>query len=439
MKRIILSLLAFLAFGAQAEVWNARYGVAEVFNFKLYNADGTLDVDEADGGTEVSLSCNEGAQATATNDFVDEGDFYSISLTATEMQCERIAVVVAATTTEVFFVQTHSNASALTPQFDANVTQFGGSAGTFASGVPAVNATQVSGDATAADNLELVLDDTAGAVPWIGIVDQGTAQSATATTVVLRAASAFGDDTLVGRTICVLGSTQAYWQCGAISDSVLATDTVTVPTWAVTPSGTITYKVWGTAAGSGSVTVAAGGITASSFAAGAIDATAIATAAIDADALATDTITGSKIAADSIGASELATDAIGAAEIASGTIGAAEIGTAAIDADAIATDAIGALEIATDAIGPAEVAADTIAASELAATAVDEVRDMVVEDQGSISLGCAIAALLAVDAGDVSTTGGNSTFEEASGLETRVTSVVVSAGNRTVTITCPTY
>lgn len=39
---------------------------------------------------------------------------------------------------------------------DANVTYYGGSAGTFASGLPAVNATQISGSATAADNVEVV-------------------------------------------------------------------------------------------------------------------------------------------------------------------------------------------------------------------------------------------------------------------------------------------
>lgn len=111
-----VALLALLSFSANAEVWQARYGVAETFDFKLFNADGTLDVDEADGGTEVSVSCNEGAETTATNDFTDEGTFYSIALTAAELQCERIAVVVAATTTEVFFIQTIDNTSAMTPQ-----------------------------------------------------------------------------------------------------------------------------------------------------------------------------------------------------------------------------------------------------------------------------------------------------------------------------------
>lgn len=120
-KLYTIIALLLLSAPASSEVWQARYGVAETFNFKLYNADGTLDVDEADGGAEVSLSCNEGAETTATNDFVDEGTFYSIALTATELQCERIAVVVAATTTEVFFVQTSGNASAMTPTYEVNL------------------------------------------------------------------------------------------------------------------------------------------------------------------------------------------------------------------------------------------------------------------------------------------------------------------------------
>jgi hypothetical protein len=108
-----------------------------------------------------------------------------------------------------------------------------------------VNVAQISGDGGAADNLELAFDDTAGAVPWLGISDQGTAQSATATTVVLRAAAAFADNTLIGSIIAVLGSTQGYWQFREITNNTLSDDTVTVDTWTVTPSGTITYKIFG--------------------------------------------------------------------------------------------------------------------------------------------------------------------------------------------------
>ncbi len=121
-RKLLVALLALSVFGAaHAEVFQATYGVAKIFPFKLYNADGTLDVDESDGGTEVSLSCNQGAETTATNDFVDEGTHYSISLTAAEMQCQTVVVVVAATTTEVFFIQTSGNASAFQPTLEANV------------------------------------------------------------------------------------------------------------------------------------------------------------------------------------------------------------------------------------------------------------------------------------------------------------------------------
>jgi hypothetical protein len=106
------------------------------------------------------------------------------------------------------------------------------------------NVTQISGDATAADNLEAAFDDTAGPVPFMGIIDQGTAQSASATGLVLRSAAAFADDVLIGATLAVYGSTQGYWQTRTITDNALSGDTVTVDTWTVTPSGTITYKIF---------------------------------------------------------------------------------------------------------------------------------------------------------------------------------------------------
>lgn len=50
--------------------------------------------------------------------------------------------------------------STSTAQLGVNVVNFGGSAGSFASGIPAVNATQLSGDGTAADNAESFFDGT---------------------------------------------------------------------------------------------------------------------------------------------------------------------------------------------------------------------------------------------------------------------------------------
>lgn len=83
----------------------------------------------------------------------------------------------------------------------------------------------------------------AGPLPEMGIADSGTAQSATSTTVVLRSAAAFADNTLAGMTIWVFGSTQGYWQSRQIISNVQSSDTVTVDAFTVTPSGTVTYFV----------------------------------------------------------------------------------------------------------------------------------------------------------------------------------------------------
>ena len=135
----------------------------------------------------------------------------------------------------------------------ANVTQWLGTAAATptVAGVPEVDITHLAGTTAGVANLKNAFDDTAGPVPWSGIVDQGTAQSASATGVVLRAAAAFADSTLVGCTIQVLGSDQGYWQERVITANLLSGDAVTVSTWTVTPSGTITYKIWGSAPGEG--------------------------------------------------------------------------------------------------------------------------------------------------------------------------------------------
>lgn len=113
-----------------------------------------------------------------------------------------------------------------------------------ASGVVPANMTQISGDATAADNLEAAYDDTAGAVPWLGIIDQGTAQAATSTTLQLRSAAGFADDELIGSVIVITGGSAGIGQSRVITDYVSSTDTATVAAWTVTPTGTITYKIF---------------------------------------------------------------------------------------------------------------------------------------------------------------------------------------------------
>ena len=283
MTKLTVRLSAFLVGAllacstASADVWQAQYGVAKTFDFVLFNADGTLDVDEVDGGTEVTIDCN-GTPATATNDFVDEGAFYSISVTAAELQCQRTTVTIGATLTSVFFVETCGHASAF------NITlcwETGdpfariGAAGAGLTNIDLPNQTMditgtlstvttvgtvnaLGNDAIAAADVasdvgpEIMGSTPTGNGPWpaLGITDAGTAISATATTLVLRAATPFAsDDAINGSTLWALGSTQGYWQARVIDAYTTADDTATVATWDVTPSGTITYQVFGTAPG----------------------------------------------------------------------------------------------------------------------------------------------------------------------------------------------
>ena len=104
-----------------------------------------------------------------------------------------------------------------------------------------------------------ITDDTAGTVPFtatlytsartfdelatqLGIVAYGTAQSATGTTLVLAAASAYANDELNGAVVVITGGT-GIGQSRVITDYDSGTDTATVDTWATTPSGTITYVI----------------------------------------------------------------------------------------------------------------------------------------------------------------------------------------------------
>jgi hypothetical protein len=99
-----------------------------------------------------------------------------------------------------------------------------------------------------------------GAVPALGIIDRGTAQSATSTTLVLRSAATFADDTPIGATLMAFGATQGYWQSRSVTDYVLSTDTATVDAWTVTPSGTITYVLLAGAPAGSAITAIANAV-----------------------------------------------------------------------------------------------------------------------------------------------------------------------------------
>lgn len=79
---------------------------------------------------------------------------------------------------------------------------------------------------------------------FMGIARRGTAQSATATTLVMDTGATFADNTLTGATVAAYGATQGYWQVRRVLSNTLSNDTLTVDAWSVTPSGTISYIVF---------------------------------------------------------------------------------------------------------------------------------------------------------------------------------------------------
>lgn len=347
MRKLLVAVLGFsLALAAQADVHQRLYNTATTVNFKLYNTDGTLDVDEADGGTEVAISCNEGAETTATNDFADEGNFYSIALTATELQCARATVVVSATTTEVFFIETYGNASAQIISIPATSIASGGiTAASFAAG--AVDAAAIAADAIGASELAT---DAIGAAE---IAADAIAASEVAANAI--GAAEVADGAIDAGTFAASAIDAAAIAADAIGSSELATDAIGAAELATDAIG--------------AAEVAANALTTAEIATGAISSDEVADGAIDALAFAAGAIDATAIAADAIGASEVATDAIGAAEIAANALTTAEIATGAISADEVADDAIDVGAIANNAIAAAEIADGALDEATFATTA----------------------------------------------------------------------
>jgi hypothetical protein len=350
---VILAMLAPLL--GNAEVHIAEWGVAETFDFKLYNADGTLDVDEVDSGTEVAIACDEGAETTATNDFADEGNFYSIALTAAELQCARATVVVAVTVTEAFFVETVGHPDAQLP------------------------------------------------CPNGECVTTGTMQASTAGTAVLAAATSFANDYLVGSLIEIVAGTGSG-QEGVIAGWVSTTDTATMlEDWTTTPDTTSKYRVIRDKRGL--LEIDANGYVSSNV-------QTLVGAAITALQSGLATLTGQTTITDAITDLTDGTTPVTVDDISTGTIQAADFAAGAIDATALAADA----------------------GTEIAAA----VGALVIETQGvTYTLSCSQAVLLAMAAGEVSTTAGVSTFQDPGGNATRMVGTVTGGVRDTITITCP--
>ncbi len=138
---------------AYAGVRLAKTGIQYILNFELFEVDGVdFRVDAADGGSDCIIRKDQAADATAVNDFVDEGNSYSLTITPAEMQAKQVFVhVIDQSGTKVwldkaFLIETYGSPTA-EHAFDLDL------------GTQTVDIGLISGDDNAANNLETAADN----------------------------------------------------------------------------------------------------------------------------------------------------------------------------------------------------------------------------------------------------------------------------------------
>jgi len=172
-------LLSSLAFAAQGPFLRKR-GVEAKVNFMLLEVDGVdirADAVHASGDTKIMK--DEGAEANTANGFVDEGQGYSITLTATEMEAARIAVYIVDSATKVWldetlYVETYGHADAqhavdLDDGVRAGLTALPDAAADAAGGLPISDAGGLDLDTQIGTDIDAILVDTSTTLD--GIVD----------------------------------------------------------------------------------------------------------------------------------------------------------------------------------------------------------------------------------------------------------------------------
>jgi len=96
-----------------------KYGVEAKVDFVLFEVDGVdFRVDAAHAAGDTKIMKDEGAEANTANGFVDEGQGYSITISATEMEAARIVIYIVDSATKVWLdtalvIETYGNASAM--------------------------------------------------------------------------------------------------------------------------------------------------------------------------------------------------------------------------------------------------------------------------------------------------------------------------------------
>lgn len=254
--------------------------VAYRVTFPMYDADGDLVTGASSPDSEVSkdggtfTDCTNEATEIATS-----SGMYFLDLTSTEMNADTVAVIVKSgtagmkTTVIVLYPQE-------TGDIKVDVQSYGGSAGTFASGRPEVNASHIAGSAVSTSSAQIGVNviQAAGTAWNSGAIGAATLATDTITAAKIAAdaigASELADGAIDAATFAAGAITAAAIAADAITDAKVAAD-VTIAS--VTGSvGSVTGAVGSVTGAVGSVTgnvggsvasVASGGISRASLAA----------------------------------------------------------------------------------------------------------------------------------------------------------------------------
>lgn len=200
--------------------------VAYRVTFPILDADGDLVTGAT--GLDSEVSKDGGTFADCTNEATEiatNSGMYYLDLTSTEMNADTVAII----------VKTTSSGAKTTPivlypeeagDIRVNVTAFGGTAGTFASGRPEVNTTHIAGSAVSTSSAQI----------GVNVVNAG--------------GTAWGSGAITAASIASSAITSAKFGAGAITASVIATNAIDADALAADADAVIAGAVWNAAVAS---------------------------------------------------------------------------------------------------------------------------------------------------------------------------------------------
>jgi hypothetical protein len=223
--------------------------VAYRVTFPIYDADGDLVTGAT--GLDSEISKDAGTFTDCTNEATEiatSSGMYYLDLTSTEMNADTVAVI----------VKTSSSGAKTTPiilypeeagDIRVNVTQFGGTNGTFSSGRPEVNTTHLAGTSQTARDIgaSVLLSSGTG-------TGQVTLTSGRVNADITHISAAAVSTSTAQLGVNVVNAAGTAWNSGAISASTLAADTLTAAKVAADVGTEIATAVWA----SGTRTLTAG-------------------------------------------------------------------------------------------------------------------------------------------------------------------------------------